>query len=152
MICAFGTGWLRSSRASTASAGGQLEQPSEVKSSTITVDRSPAQASKEVREKTSASPNDDRIMNSNTLGPTIGYEAGPRSQLYLCAILRHFDSLQRLCGAPRFRGQMREHHAASAPTGPHASDVLDAQVPGLCRLFERTFTDEEIGPFCHLRP
>src|SRR5258707_4909194 len=67
MICALGTGWLRSSRASTASAGGQLEQPSDVKSSTITGDRSPARASKEVMEKTSANPNDDRIMNSNTL-------------------------------------------------------------------------------------
>src|SRR5258708_562079 len=42
---------------------------------------------------------------------------------------------------------MRERHAPSAPAGPHATDVLDAQVPGVRRLFERAFTDEEIRVF-----
>src|SRR5437667_1093859 len=36
MICAPATGWARSRRDSSVSAGGQLEQPSLVKSSTIT--------------------------------------------------------------------------------------------------------------------
>src|ERR1700691_1254735 len=36
MICAPATGWVCSRRASKRSAGGQLEQPSEVKSSTTT--------------------------------------------------------------------------------------------------------------------
>src|SRR5260370_42479094 len=66
MIGALGGGWLRASRSSTGSAGGQLEQPSEVKSSTSTGDLSPARASREIREETSASPSDDRIMKSNT--------------------------------------------------------------------------------------
>src|SRR5215472_5453785 len=58
MISTPRTGWRRARCSSAASAGGQLEQPSEVNSSTKTGDRSCALLSGEVRRKTSAKPKD----------------------------------------------------------------------------------------------